>query len=149
MSHLVNETYFSLSEISSNFTCHIFFVKKNMQESYNVSSTVEYEFAPVPTVCPHCHESVTTCLDSKFNEEGRMSCIVCCLCCFYMSWIWCLACFSDGFRYQINSLCLLLVYLPDISFFHHMNFLTGHSFIVAPSVTKSLPISNLVTRVKW
>ena len=43
-----------------------------MQESNNVSS-VKYEFALVPTVCPHCQESVTTCFDSKFNEEGRMS----------------------------------------------------------------------------
>ena len=42
-----------------------------MQEAYNVSS-VEYKFSPVPTICPHCHESVTTCVDSKFNERGRI-----------------------------------------------------------------------------
>ena len=49
--------------------------------------TIKYEFAPVPTVCPHCHASVTTYVDSKFNKEGWMSCYVCCLYCWYLSCI--------------------------------------------------------------
>lgn len=51
---------------------------------------------PVDTVCPNCHEEVTTLVDKEMRDQGWLFCILCCCC---LSWlVGILACFMNGFK---------------------------------------------------